>query len=111
MFIEFRYLLGMQKSTLEIWERVAWWETQQRNHGGRGRLSLRDGHLDADLEVGGGLQDEGAAWVNEHTMIGERGCRTEPGYRRGGATGSHQGCALLGNSGFTQGVWEALEKL
>ena len=26
--------------------------------------SLRDGHLDADLEVGGGPQDEGAAWVN-----------------------------------------------
>ena len=82
MLIEFRYPLGMQKSTLGIGS--VW------PGGGHSRRtteveedSLRDGHLDADLEVRGGLQDEGAAWVNEHAVIGEQGCRTEPGCRRG----------------------------
>lgn len=73
--------------------------------------SPRDGHLDADPEVGGGLQDKGAAWVNEHAMMESKAAGQSQDAAGAGATGSNQGRALPGNSGFIQGVWEALEKL
>ena len=109
MFIEFRYLLGMQKLTLGIWEHVAWWETQQRNHGGRGRLFER--WTSRHRPGGRGWAARRRSSLGEHAVIGEQGCRMEPGCCRDRGDWERWVCALLGNLGFIQGVWEALEKL
>lgn len=99
MFIEFRYLLGMQKLTLRIWEHVAWWETQQRNHRGRGRLFER--WTSRRRPGGRGWAAGRRNSLGEHAVIGEQGCRTEPGCCRG--DWELPGLCFAGELGFHTG--------